>query len=387
MTTHIFTAIPLLALAIFPPSVLAQSQPPAAPAVNAAHSGVKVGDPAPGIGSPTWGYGEGVKSLEPGRFYAIVFAKGPSGVSTAWAPPETDTDTVCAAAAMMPPRDAGSVILVRGCSPNGTNTRFKPGAFGFAVACGLPEDVRMKWLGERPRWYATAFVIDDRQRIAWIGGVGDMPFVLEEVRANRFDAAKFDTRHKEYTTRIDEAERSVRDGDHAVTRAAIDAAIRALPHRQAHAETWWCHLIPYINISATVKKLPLLSPEDRRAAQQRVFDVATLADAGVVQSICISLESRSRDKSGETLFGPRKDADDDNTDLRLALAGQKRLIELSGMNDWISLDAAARLHGKLGEWDEAVKMAALALSAAPDDKRPVLSERVEAYGEKRMPSR
>ncbi len=176
-------------------SVLAQSTPPAsvpaapaaepakpAPKVSAKSEKLKVGSKAPALSIAEFVKGEPVKEIEAGKFYVVEFW-------ATWCPPCVESIPHLTKLQKENP----SVVFV-GISDEDTK-KVKPfvtkmgDKMDYRVAVDAKRatsDAYMKASGQQG--IPTAFVVNDKQEIAWIGHPMELDEVLAPIVAGKYDA-------------------------------------------------------------------------------------------------------------------------------------------------------------------------------------------------------
>lgn len=310
---------------------------------------LEIGSKAPGLTIDSWVQGDQITGYEKGQIYVVEFWATWCGPCRASIPHLNEMYHAY--------KDKGvHFIGVSREDPNNSLTKVEKfvedwqGKMDYTVAFDLGETYGDFMTATGQRGIPTAFVVDQKGHLAWIGHpMGSLEKVVELVKTDRYDIEKYKKGHA-LEGQINDALRA-RDFDKALK--TIDEVIAIYP------ELFGSQASTKFQILMFQKKFGEAQQYAATAAHKYLWD-----DAMTLNQIAWGIATHEGDE-------PR--------DLDLALELAIRSSELSHHKDASTLDTVARVYFELGELDKAIKWQKLAVVNAEGEDAEPLERTLEQY--------
>lgn len=312
---------------------------------------LSVGDPAPALQIGTWVKGEPVTEFHEGHVYVVEFW-------ATWCPP-CRKSIPHLTELQKKHKDAVTIVGISAQDMRG-ETLDKVRSFvaenaetmDYTVAFDDGSKTNEAYMvAARQRGIPTAFVVDQRGRLAWIGhplmGLDD---VLDQVLAGTFNPAAA-SKGQQLASEIGE---EIRAGRHEEALAKIDSLVEIDPAKYGQ---YAAYKFGYL----------LSKKEDRPGAYAygRAVVASTIKDnPGALHAIAWTILA---DKAKET------------RDLDFALETAKRAAELSASKDAPILETLALAYHEKGLREEAIETQAKAVAVAQPAERPAAQAKLAEY--------
>ncbi len=343
-----------LTLALFASVSAAASEP--APALSQKAS-LKVGDPAPALSVEKWVKGGPIAKFEAGHVYVVEFWATWCGPCIASMPHISALQREYAGKATV----IGTNIWER---PLDEQTLDKVTKFveaqgermAYTVAFdGMSKAMDTGFMKAAGRnGIPSAFIVDQKGVIAWMGHPGSMDFALHEIVDGKWDVVTGPEREKNLTDRL----RSIR------AKLRSDGAGAQADFEKLSAE------YPFVTKHQDDLRLELLKANGK-------WDEAY---AILGRQVDAAIASKSASQLNQIAWGiVDPDANVAKRDLVLALRAAQAAVELSEKRDPAILDTLARVHAWKGELQKAIEFQTLAVELAKDKMREELQKVLDEY--------
>jgi thiol-disulfide isomerase/thioredoxin len=330
----------------------AQIETPAA----AAAPTLKIGDPAPALTVGTWIKGEPVTAFADGTIYVVEFWATWCGPCRKTIPHMSELQAKY--------QDKGVVIIGQNISDADADV-----VTNFVAAMGDKMNYRVvlddtsttaggamsaAWMDASGQsGIPTAFVVDQKGRLAWIGHpMAELDAVIEQLVAGTYDVegqASAMNKRQELESALQNA---LREEDSEKALAAIDKLAAEFPEEASQL--------------VLMKFGVLLQAKD----YSRAYALGTqLSDA-------IKDDAQTLNEVAWTLT---TDETIEQRDLDLALQMALRASELTSNSDAAILDTVARVYFEKGDLARAIELQTKALEKAGDEDKAVIQESLDKY--------
>ncbi len=359
------TAAACIALAGSLPALAQPPAPPATAAQPAAAPALDINSPAPRLFIRQWVRGEPVEAFEPGKVYVVVFWATWCQPCRRSVPYLSDVQRAHAARglrvlAVASQEHGGAVDLERFASQQGDRVN-------FTLALDEQGRTDRAWMGASgARAIPTAFVVDQRGRVAWIGQPrAGLELAVAQIVDGTFDVAAeaaAAARRREVAARTAPVAREFHDALRAGDGpGALRAAERIID------------LDPALNAEWSVAKFQVLASVLRDADRASAFAAGAI-DGPLRDNpdALLSLALAVLDEPGLPV-----------RDTALALRAAQRAAEVTGSKDPVVLAALARAQAAAGQAGAAVKTQERAVELSPPGpERDEQRRRLEEYKKK-----
>jgi tetratricopeptide (TPR) repeat protein len=204
------------------------------------------------------------------------------------------------------------------------------------------------------RGIPTAFVIDQRGRVAWFGHPDELEFVLEEVVAGSYDIQAGSPRLKKFQALMGAIFEKLQETPKDAL-AEFRKLEREFPKQAAK--------------NVQLKEYLLLAAGEYDEAYQLMRTRA--------QQLITDKDAMGLNDLAWTIVDPESDLA--KRDLALALEAATKSAEFTNFENAAILDTLAMAHFRQGNLDEAIKFQTKAVDAAPAGIKEELAERLEEF--------
>jgi len=353
----------------------------AAPAL-AAEPTLKVGNPAPKLLTGKWVQGDPVKEFQPGKAYIVEFWATWCGPCRASIPHLNEISTKF--------KDRGLVVIGQDCWEQ-DDMRVEPfiktmgDKMTYRVALDDKTDGKRGKMAET--WMAvaerhgipTAFVIDTKGVVAWIGHpMGLRDEMIEQVLAGKYDMQKAAA---DYEKGLKEQE--ARDKEMAPAQAKMTAMRTAM-----HGKKWDEALEDLV---AAEK----LMPENRRADMEINLDMSHFTillgkkDYPAAYQLAAKMSDAHKNSSGlqnALAWQIVSDKTIEKPDLELAEKLANRANEAAKGRNAAILDTQARVWFMKGQKEEAIQAQTKAVALAGPDLKQTFQNTLDSYKKGELPA-
>lgn len=318
---------------------------------------LKLGDPAPALRVETWVKGGPIAKFEPGHVYVVEFWATWCGPCIASMPHISALQSDYAGKATV----IGTNIWER---PIDEKTLDKVTKFveaqgermAYTVAYDGPSKTMdlsfMKASGRGG--IPSAFIVDQKGVIAWMGHPASMDFALHEIVEGKWDLTTGPQREKQVSDRLKSIRAKLRD-DGAGAQAEYEKLAAEMPFMTKHQDDL---------------RLELLKANGK-------WDEAY---AILGKQVDAAIASKSAPQLNQIAWGiVDPDADVAKRDLVLALRAAQAAVEITQKRDPAILDTLARVHAWKGEMEKAIEFQTLAVELAKDKMREDLQKVLDEY--------
>lgn len=349
LSLSLFALVPTTATAFATPNTPLQQQ-----------ATLKVGDAAPALSIEKWIKGGPIAKFEPGHVYVVEFWATWCGPCIASMPHISALQSEYAGKATV----IGTNIWER---PIDEKTLDKVTKFveaqgermAYTVAYDGPSKAMdmgfMKASGRGG--IPSAFIVDQKGVIAWMGHPASMDFALHEIVEGKWDLANGPAREKEVNERLKSIRSKLRS-DGAAAQAAFDKFAADYPFLAKHQDDL---------------KFELLKANGK---WDEVYAI-------LGKQVDAAIASKSAMQLNQIAWGiVDPDAEIAKRDLVLALRAAQAAVEFSEKRDAAILDTLARVHAWKGEMAKAIEIQTLAVELAMDAMREDLQKVLDEYKSK-----